>query len=93
LLVAGLAGLAILFFWFGTDHRVAALNMNVLIFNPLWLALLFSRTVRESAFQAVVLFSVLVVAAAVGRVQYMADVIAAFVPLNLAAAWVLQSRG
>ena len=86
----GLFGLAILFFWFGTDHRVAGLNMNVLVFNPLWLLFVFGNFSRSWVQQAVVLFSVLALAAAVSPVQYMADVVAAFVPLNLAAARVLQ---
>lgn len=89
----GFAGLAILFFWFGTDHRVAALNLNILVFNPLWLLFVFSKTMRSSVQLAAVVFSALAVAAALGSIQYMADVIAAFVPLNLAAAWVLQTRG
>ncbi len=37
LLITGLAGLALLFFWFGTDHAVASMNLNLLVFNPLWL--------------------------------------------------------
>lgn len=89
----GFAGLAILFFWFGTDHRVAALNLNILVFNPLWLLFVFSKTMRSSVQLAAAVFSVLAVAAALGSIQYMADVVAAFVPLNLAAAWVLQTRG
>ena len=88
----GVMGLAILFLWFGTDHRVAALNMNFLVFNPLWLLFLFSKPMRSSVQLAAVLFSTLALAAALGSVQYMADVIAAFVPLNLAAARVLQTR-
>ena len=88
--LGGLFGLAILFFWFGTDHRVAGLNMNVLVFNPLWLLFVFGNFSRSWVQQAVVLFSVLALAAAVSPVQYMADVVAAFAPLNLAAARVLQ---
>ncbi len=37
----GLAGLLILFFWFATDHLVAGLNMNILVFNPAWLVFVF----------------------------------------------------
>lgn len=88
--VLGIAGCGIVFLWFGTDHDVAALNLNVLVFNPLWLLFLFSRTARASSVLAVNLFSVLALAAAVSPVQYMADVVAAFVPVSLVAARVIQ---
>jgi hypothetical protein len=91
MIAMGMIGLAILFLWFGTDHRVAALNLNVLVFNPLWLLFAFARPLRSSVQLAAVLFSALALAAAVSPVQYMADVVAAFVPINLAAARVLQS--
>jgi hypothetical protein len=86
----GMIGLGIVFLWFGTDHRVAALNLNVLVFNPLWLLFAFARPLRSSVQLAAILFSALALAAAVSPVQYMADVVAAFVPINLAAARVLQ---
>ena len=90
--LSGLLGVLLLALWFGTDHRAAGLNLNVLVFNPLWLLFVVSKSMRSSVQLAAVLFSALAVAAVLGSIQYMADVIAAFVPLNLAAAWVLQTR-
>jgi hypothetical protein len=39
-LACGLGGLLLLFLWFGTDHRAAWRNENLLLLNPLCLALL-----------------------------------------------------
>ena len=33
----GLAGILVLFLWFGTDHKATANNMNFIWSNPLWL--------------------------------------------------------
>lgn len=38
-LFAGLAGVLLLFLWFGTDHMVSSQNENVLLFTPVSLAL------------------------------------------------------
>jgi hypothetical protein len=86
----GALGLVVLFLWFGTDHRVAGLNLNILVFCPLWLLFLYGKTGPSWGPQAVVMFSVLALAAAVSPVQYTADVAAAFLPVSLAAAWVLH---
>lgn len=83
---AGLAGLALLFFWFGTDHTAAGLNLNVLVLNPvwLWLGLRPGRGLR--ALPVVAGFAVLAVLLAfLPANQYTLDVLAAFLPLNLAA--------
>jgi hypothetical protein len=39
-LFCGLGGLLLLFLWFGTEHRAAWRNENLLLLNPLCLALL-----------------------------------------------------
>ena len=39
-LVCGLGGLLLLFLWFGTEHRAAWRNENLMLLNPLCLALL-----------------------------------------------------
>jgi len=88
LVISGLSGLVLLFFWFGTDHSVARLNLNLLVFCPLWVFPAF-RKGRERA--------ALIVVAAVSALallttqfpphQYNFDVLAAFIPLNLAAAF------
>jgi hypothetical protein len=90
LALAGLAGLALLFFWMGTDHAVARVNMNLLLFNPLWLWPVFSRRGGRRTLSLLAGFSVL--AALLPFLpphQYSLDVVAAFLPLNLAAAMVL----
>jgi hypothetical protein len=86
--LAGLAGLALLFLWFGTDHAAARVNLNVLVLNPLWLAFVPRSRVARFAFPVVGGFAALAVALAwLPPGQYTADVLAAFLPLNLAAAW------
>ena len=85
--VAGTAGLALLFMWFGTDHAVARQNLNLLVFNPLWLWLAVGRGTGRLALPLVAGFSLLaIVLPALPPHQYTLDVLAAFLPLNLAAA-------
>lgn len=88
--LSGSFGLAILFFWFGTDHVAAGQNLNLLVFNPLWLILSFASVARRRALILVTPFALASIAIAVTGYQYSADVVAAFVPLNLAAAWALR---
>lgn len=92
LVISGLTGIALLFLWFGTDHAAADKNMNVLVFNPLFLLGLFWAASDRHLLQGTVLFSVAAWALGLGGSQYNADVVAAFVPLNVAAAFVLQRR-
>ncbi len=90
LLLSGFCGLALLFFWLGTDHAVARLNVNLMVLNPLWLLLVFWRSGAKSAALLIVGLSLLaLVQVALPPRQYNLDVLAAFVPLNLAAAWCL----
>jgi len=89
---AGLAGLALLFLWFGTDHSVARLNLNLLVFNPLWLWPALSRRSVPYLLWVVVGCALLaLVFPLLPPHQYALDVLAAFLPLNLAAAMVLSS--
>ena len=91
LVTAGLAGLVLLFFWFGTDHAVARLNLNLLVLNPLWLWPALSRGGTFRALPLVAGFSALaLVLAFLPPQQYTLDVLAALLPLNLAAALVLR---
>jgi hypothetical protein len=90
LALTGLAGLALAFLWFGTDHAVARYNMNLLLFNPLWLLPAFAPAARRSGALLALfcaLLSLLMVFLPLG--QYNRDVLAAFLPLNIAAAWLL----
>jgi hypothetical protein len=91
--LAGLAGLALVFFWFGTDHAAAGANLNILIFNPLWLAPALWRGYARGTLPLVAACSVAaLLAPLLPPGQYNLDVAAAFLPLNLAAAAVLRSR-
>lgn len=93
LTLGGLAGLAMLFFWFGTDHAVAAFNLNLLVLNPLWLWPAFAPAGRRAGLGVIAAFAaVSLVLLAVPGGQYNADVLAALLPLNLAAGWALARR-
>jgi hypothetical protein len=88
MLVSGIVGLALLFLWFGTDHAVASLNLNLLVFNPLWIVFAKWKGDDRIPIFTVGLFSVLACLAALfPSGQYTVDVLAAFLPLNLAAAF------
>ena len=88
MLLSGIAGLALLFLWLGTDHSVASLNLNLLVFNPLWIVFVIWRGDVRIPIFTVGLFSILAcVAALLPSGQYVVDVLAAFLPLNLAAAF------
>ncbi|HKX55313.1 MAG TPA: hypothetical protein VJN01_04395, partial [Xanthomonadales bacterium] len=95
LVFTGVAGGALVFLWLGTDHAVAANNFNLLLFNPLALLLLLRKLSRPLAW--LVLFTSLLallqslLPAPPG--QYSADVVAAFLPFNLFAAWLLLRPG
>lgn len=90
---SGLAGLLILFFWFATDHLVAGLNMNILVFNPAWLVFVFWKRSWRLALPVVAVVSSVSLAIALLPGQYTADVVAAFLPISLAAARVLHRSG
>lgn len=93
-LLSGLAGLALLFLWFGTDHAVARLNLNLLVFNPLWLVFVPGRRMDAAALPLTGLFALLaLVMNWLPPWQYNLDVLAAFAPLNLAAALALRRSG
>lgn len=90
LTAGGLVGTAMVFFWFGTDHDVAATNLNLLLFNPLWLlAAVPSRLDRAVAMLVWVGGVAALLAPWLPPYQYTADVLAAFLPLNVAAGWAL----
>jgi hypothetical protein len=90
--VSGTAGLLLLFFWFGTDHAVASLNLNLLVFNPLWLWPAFAPRGDWRLLMVVAGFSLLALLLPfLPPQQYTVDVLAAFLPLNLAAAAALGS--
>ncbi len=92
LVLAGFVGAALTFFWFGTDHAVAAGNYNLLLFNPLFLLLLLPGLNRPIAWLALLgsLMALLQSMLPAPPGQYTADVVAAFLPFNLCAAWLLM---
>ena len=91
LAAGGLAGLVLLFFWFGTDHAVARFNLSLLVFNPLWLWPAFGRNAGRYLLPVVVGCSALaLLLPLLPPHQYVFDVLAAFLPLNLAAAALLS---
>ena len=84
--LSGFIGLALLFLWFGTDHEVTRLNLNLFVFNPFWLLLAFWPRGTRGLFYLLCLFSVVAVLMTwLPPGQYNLDVLAAFLPLNLAA--------
>lgn len=89
LVFSGLAGSAMVFFWFGTDHAVAAANFNLLLFNPLFLLVIIQKLRRQIAWLVVAagLLGLLQSLLPAPPGQYSADVVAAFLPINLWAAW------
>jgi len=90
LLLAALAGTAIIYLWVLTDHEMARYNLNLALFNPLWLLCWAGRRYFFlTACLLVALGSAAVLMTQLPPHQYTADVLAAFLPLNLAAAWVL----
>ncbi len=90
--LSALVGAIILFFWFFTDHVAAAQNLNLLIFNPLWWFILYGKSNRLAgpfllSFSVLALLMVLL-----PPHQYTLDVLAAFLPLNMAAGIFLTFR-
>ena len=93
LVLSGLVGLGLVFLWLGTDHSVARANANLLIFFPAWIILAFWKGQVKAV--TWIIAGVCLLAAILSSLvfhQYNADVLAAFVPLNLAAAIGLRSR-
>jgi len=92
LLLSGLAGTALVYFWFFTDHVVAAQNLNLLVFCPLWLLVVLPG-VRKYVGWALLFLSVLALTMTwLPPHQYALDVLAAFLPLNIASGLVLINR-
>lgn len=87
LVFSGFVGLVLLFLWFGTDHSVTRPNLNLLVFCPLWIFLAFWKGHEKTVLLIVLAVSVGALAMTVlPPEQYNHDVLAAFLPVNLAAA-------
>jgi hypothetical protein len=89
LILAGLVGAALVFFWFFTDHRVARFNLNVLVFNPLWCFLAVWKRKRTAGATLLTLSTLALLSPILLPVQYNLDVLAAVLPLNIASGLVL----
>lgn len=90
LLLSGCMGLAILYLWLFTDHAAARNNLNLALFNPLWLLCLAGRRFLPlCAWLLLGLGALALVMMLLPSHQYMADVLAVILPLNIAAALVL----
>jgi hypothetical protein len=90
LVVSACVGIAMIYLWVFTDHDVARNNLNLALFNPLWLLCLGGR--RFFFVTACLLLGLGPAAVLITQLpphQYTADVLAAFLPLNLTAAWIL----
>ena len=75
---------------FSFPCKIAANNLNLQVINPLWLVLGLQRGRERAGFWIVLFFSALsLLMPLLPPWQYTLDVLAAFLPLNLAAAWVL----
>jgi hypothetical protein len=65
-------------------------NLNLLLFNPLWLLVLPGRRLfRVIAVLVLASGAIAMLMTVLPPGQYTADLLAAFLPLNLVAAWVL----
>jgi hypothetical protein len=94
LVVAGLIGCALAFLWCCTDHWVARLNLNLLLFNPLWLLIAVIPALRKPGGVLILVAGLLALAAPwLPPHQYNADVATAILPLNLVAAAILFRSG
>ncbi len=91
LLTSGLIGSVLAFFWFGTDHAVTANNFNLLLFNPLFLLVLIAGLRRPVAWLVLCAGALALLQSVLPSPpgQYTADVVAAFLPLNLCSAWLI----
>ena len=92
LLLAGLAGAAMVFFWFFTDHAAARINLNLLVFNPLWWLVLPWKQQRAAGIFLLSASILALIMTLLPPYQYTLDVLAAFLPLNIASGLVLFRR-
>ena len=92
LLLSGLAGAAMVFFWFFTDHSAARINLNLLVFNPWWWVLLPWKQQKAAGMVLLSASALALIMILLPPYQYTLDVLAAFLPLNIASGLVLFRR-
>ena len=86
LLIGGINGLGLAFLWLFTDHAVTSANVNLLLFNPLFLLALVPFLNRFGAALLAGGVIVNIVLLLFPQHQFNVDVLALLAPLNLAAA-------
>jgi len=92
LALSGLAGVIMLVFWFFTDHVAVSQNLNLLVFNPLWWVVLYWQR-HKAAGPVLLLASILaLLMVLLPPHQYSLDVLAAFLPLNIASGIIFRRR-
>jgi hypothetical protein len=89
LLIAGLVGTVLIFFWFFTDHQAARLNLNLLVFNPLWWFFALWKQYRMAGKVLLFLSFLAILVVFFPPQQYTLDVLAAILPLNIVSGLVL----
>jgi len=87
LLISGTNGLVLAFLWLFTDHTVASLNANLLLFNPLVLLGLIPVLNRFAALVLMVGVAASFVLLMLPQHQYNLDALALLAPVNLAVGW------
>jgi hypothetical protein len=86
LLIGGTLGILIMAAWFWTDHQAAGPNLNLLLFSPTLLLALVPRLSRPFGWLMLLVSVAAATLSLLPGIQYMADVTALVVPLNLAVA-------
>ncbi|GAB4173139.1 MAG: DUF4105 domain-containing protein [Wenzhouxiangellaceae bacterium] len=85
-----LLGLGLAALWWGTEHRMAACNENLLLFNPLWLLLIRFRNSRIERLAGGMLAAMCLLALALKLLpgaQWNHELLVAVVPVHAAVLW------
>jgi hypothetical protein len=93
LVIAGLGGFVLVYLWFFTDHLVARPNVNLLLLNPLWWILGWWKPQRVGGIILLLVSVLALIMPLVPPHQYNLDLLAACLPLNIAAGLVLLNPG
>jgi len=93
LVIGGLAGCVIAYFWIFTDHEAARPNLNLLVLNPLWLIFGLWKHHRPAGILLLLASVLVMLMRFFPPDQYNLDVLAAFLPLNIASGLVLLGAG